>query len=279
MNTKLIIVEGLPGSGKSTTASAIHEILQNYPIKSELFLEGNLDHPADYDGVACFSHSEWGKLENNFVNKEILHSSVEFNSGLFLLPYRKLMNQDNGLFTDTDISSIFKHDIYELPFEQYAALAAKKWADFAETAWRNDKIYIFECSFLQNPLTIGLVKWAETHERLTKHITHLEEIIYKLNPVLLYVSQEDVKGSFLKAYNERPVDWATGFIDYYTKQGFGKKHLLHGIDGTIQVLEARKKLELEIYESLSIQKFILNNSSYNLQSSDIVKMLTSIQII
>lgn len=84
MNTKLIIVEGLPGSGKSTTASTIYEILQNYPIKSELFLEGNLDHPADYDGVACFSHSEWGLLENNFVNKKILHSNVEYNSGLFL---------------------------------------------------------------------------------------------------------------------------------------------------------------------------------------------------
>jgi len=279
MNTKLIIVEGLPGSGKSTTASTIYEILQNYPIKSELFLEGNLDHPADYDGVACFSHSEWGLLENNFVNKKILHSNVEYNSGLFLLPYRKLMNQDNDLYTNMDFSFIFKHDIYELPFEQYAALAVKKWADFAETAWQNDKIYIFECSFLQNPLTIGMVKWAEAQERLTKHIALLEEIIYKLNPVLLYVSQEDVKSSFLKAYNERPVDWSTGFIDYYTKQGFGKKHQLHGIDGTIQVLQARKKLELEIYESLSIQKLILNNSSYNLQSSDIVKMLTSIHII
>ncbi|TRZ38302.1 hypothetical protein CEQ21_23155 [Niallia circulans] len=279
MNTKLIIVEGLPGSGKSTTAATIHEILQNHPIKSELFLEGNLEHPADYDGVACFSPSEWSLLEKNINKKDILHSSVEYNNGLFLLPYRKLMNQNKGLFTDIELSSIFQHDIYELPFEQYAALAVKKWADFAETAWHNDKIYIFECSFLQNPLTIGMIKWAEAQERLTEHIARLEEIICKLNPVLFYVSQEDVKGSFLKAFDERPVDWSTGFIDYYTKQGFGKMHQLHGIDGTIQVLQARKKLELKMYENLSIQKFILNNSSYNLQRSDIVKMLTSTHII
>jgi len=44
MRTKLVIVEGLPGSGKTTTASAIHEVLTNNYISSELFLEGNLDH-------------------------------------------------------------------------------------------------------------------------------------------------------------------------------------------------------------------------------------------
>jgi thymidylate kinase len=54
MNTKLILIEGLPGSGKSTTAGMAAEILKQKGIETNLFLEGNLDHPADYDGVAFF---------------------------------------------------------------------------------------------------------------------------------------------------------------------------------------------------------------------------------
>ena len=45
MNAKLIIVEGLPGFGKSTTAKLINEILSQNKIEVELFLEGNLNHP------------------------------------------------------------------------------------------------------------------------------------------------------------------------------------------------------------------------------------------
>ncbi len=62
LNTKLIIVEGLPGFGKSTTANLLYDILIEKNIDVELFLEGNLDHPADYEGVSCFNKSEFKSM-------------------------------------------------------------------------------------------------------------------------------------------------------------------------------------------------------------------------
>lgn len=54
MQPKLVLIEGLPGFGKTTTAQLVHDILIDVNINTQLILEGNLDHPADYDGVACF---------------------------------------------------------------------------------------------------------------------------------------------------------------------------------------------------------------------------------
>ena len=47
MNTRLIITEGLPGSGKSTTAALIAEILEKQGRKMVCIDEGE-EHPADY---------------------------------------------------------------------------------------------------------------------------------------------------------------------------------------------------------------------------------------
>ena len=47
--TKLIIVEGLPASGKSTAAQNIADILSKSEMNVVCFDEGMPDHPADYD--------------------------------------------------------------------------------------------------------------------------------------------------------------------------------------------------------------------------------------
>lgn len=98
MRTKLVIVEGLPGSGKTTTACALHEIVRNNNINSELYLEGNLDHPADYDGVASFSLSEWEQLLNTNQQWDALVSYGQQKGDNILLPYRKIINQDSMFF-------------------------------------------------------------------------------------------------------------------------------------------------------------------------------------
>ncbi|BCC77236.1 hypothetical protein BCJMU62_2927 [Bacillus cereus] len=255
MNTKLIIVEGLPGFGKSTTAQLINDILSQNKIEVELFLEGNLNHPADYDGVSCFNKFEFDRLLSNSGDfKEVLLKRVLKKGSNYLLPYRKIKNEFGDQFPDELFNDISRNDIYELPFDKNIELIADKWQDFAEIAREDDKVYIFECCFIQNPLTIGMIKYGEQKEKIINYVMKVAKIIENLNPMLFYVEQDDLEFSFRKALKERNPEWSTGIVDYYTNQGYGKEHNHSGVEGAIKVLEARRNLELEIFDMLKMKK-------------------------
>lgn len=267
MNVKLIIVEGLPGFGKSTTAKLINEILSQNKIEVELFLEGNLNHPADYDGVSCFNKFEFDRLVSNSGDfKEVLLKRVLKKGSNYLLPYRKIKNEFGDQFSDELCNDISRNDIYELPFDKNVELIADKWNDFAEIALEDDKVYIFECCFIQNPLTIGMIKYGEQKEKIINYVMKVAKIIENLNPMLFYVEQDDLEFSFRKALKERNPEWSTGIVDYYTNQGYGKEHNHSGVEGAIKVLEARRNLELEIFEMLKMKKEKINNTKYEIDS-------------
>ncbi|MEB9505083.1 hypothetical protein P4J13_14175 [Bacillus anthracis] len=267
MNTKLIIVEGLPGFGKSTTAQLISDILSQNKIEVELFLEGNLNHPADYDGVSCFNKFEFDRLVSNSGDfKEVLLKRVLKKGSNYLLPYRKIKNEFGDQFSDELFNDISRNDIYELPFDKNVELIADKWQDFAEIALEDDKVYIFECCFIQNPLTIGMIKYGEQKEKIINYVMKVAKIIENLNPMLFYVEQDDLEFSFRKALKERNPEWSTGIVDYYTNQGYGKEHNHSGVEGAIKVLEARRNLELEIFDMLKMKKEKINNTKYEIDS-------------
>lgn len=265
MNTKLIIVEGLPGFGKSTTASIINDILIEKNIVSELFLEGNLNHRADYDGVACFTSIEFESLLVNCGHfKEVFQEKVTMMGNKCLLPYKKIKNEYGAKFPDKLFNMIIKNDIYELPFEVNKHLITEKWRKFAGNAENEHLTYIFECCFIQNPVTIGMIKYGEKKENVVNYVITLTEIIENLNPILIYINQDDLEFSFKKAVKERSKEWSDGFIDYYTTQGYGKINGYTGLDGTMKVLEARRDIENEIFDRLKINKVKINNSQYEL---------------
>ena len=267
MNTKLIIVEGLPGFGKSTTAQLINDILSQNKIEVELFLEGNLNHPADYDGVSCFNKFEFDRLLSNSGDfKEVLLKRVLKKGSNYLLPYRKIKNEFDDQFSDELFNNISRNDIYELSFDKNVELIAGKWQNFAEIALEDDKVYIFECCFIQNPLTIGMIKYGEQKEKIINYVMKVAKIIENLNPMLFYVEQDDLEFSFRKALKERNPEWSTGIVDYYTNQGYGKEHNHSGVEGAIKVLEARRNLELEIFDMLKMKKEKINNTKYEIDS-------------
>ena len=264
MTPKLILIEGLPGSGKSTTAQLVHEILTEKNIKSQLFLEGNLNHPADYDGVACFTQYEYDELLGTYEEfRNLLNNHTIIQGNNYFLEYRKMVNEYGSSIPNELEQAMFKNDIYELSLDQNRKLITERWRQFTERILNGPDIYVFECCFIQNPVTMGMIKYGAKKEDVISYVIELATIVEKLNPMLIYVEQSDLDHSFRKAVKERPKEWSEGFIEYYTNQGFGKKQGYNGLEGTIQVLKARREWEEDIFNCLNIAKQKVDNSTYN----------------
>jgi hypothetical protein len=268
INTKLILVEGLPGSGKSTTAGIINDILKEWNFETRLYLEGNIEHPADYEGGSYFSKTEFTELLEQYSEvKPILVKHVIERCNGFVLPQYKLKQEiSEAMVPESFWNHIWNHDIYELPLDKNIELICDKWDRFVEQNLAGNQTYIFECCFIQNPVTIGMIKYGASQEVVMNYVKQLADIIKPLSPVLIYVNQQDLSLSFKKAVQERPKEWSTGFMDYYTNQGYGKIHNAQGIEGTIAVLEARKQLESLIFDTLDIKKYRIDNTAFEMDS-------------
>jgi adenylate kinase family enzyme len=265
MATKLIIVEGLPGSGKSTTAQKVYDILKDKGINSELYSEGNYNHPADFDGVAYFNNEEFNILKQaHSISIDVLNKiKIKYYNG-YIIPYRKTIEEQQISFEHELFNDITKNDIYELPLAIHTELILNRWNDFVNNYITEDKVVIFECCFIQNPVTVSMIRNNSPKELTMSYINSLAEKVMPLEPVLIYVEQESIKESFNRVACERPKEWIDGFTYYYTNQGYGLYNNLKGLDGVIEILKARCRLEREIYDSLKLIKYKIDNSAFNL---------------
>ena len=265
MATKLIIVEGLPGSGKSTTAQIVYNILKYKGINTELYSEGNYNNPADFDGVSYFNSKDFNILEQaHSTNIDVLNKiKINYHNG-YIIPYRKAIEEQQMSFEEELFNDITKHDIYELPIEIHIELILSRWNDFVNNYINGDNVVIFECCFIQNPVTFSMVR-NNSHKDVTmSYINSLAGKIVPLEPILIYLEQGDIKSSFNRAVCERPKEWIEGFTNYYTKQGYGLYNNLNGLDGVMKVIEVRSRLESDVYDSLELIKCKIDNSTFNL---------------
>jgi hypothetical protein len=92
LNTKLILVEGLPGAGKTTTSSHLQTILQQQGLECRQYLEEDHPHPIDcldfeIKGLAEKVVPPWEKFVEHAKREQvitIIESRLWQNTALFM---------------------------------------------------------------------------------------------------------------------------------------------------------------------------------------------------
>jgi len=260
--TKLIIVEGIPGSGKTSTAQYIKDKLDMDQISNRLYLEGDLNHPADYESVACLDASEIGMLQRKHpLFMEAIAPFIQVVDAYHLIYYGKYQEQHPIDMDQDAMDELRRFDVYNLSVDTYQELIALRWQEFVINAQQSKEIVILECCFLQNPMTMMFGRHNCSLSVISEFIKRLVAIIQPLSPKLIYFYQDDIRASLDQVIQERSKEWLEYFIWYFTEQGYGKSNGYQGLNGLYEVLQKRKQYELNIIDQLDLYKLVINNSA------------------
>ena len=226
---RLYLIEGLPCSGKSTTAGYVASLLKE-PV---CFVdEGTGNHPADYEFHALAPAGLVGE-ESRIVPLS------EYSGEMF--------------------DRLLQYKIYDfLPWETEAPVMLRKWRSFTESA-DNDTVYVFNCVLLQNPMCETMMRFGFPLSTSKEYIDKIADIIKPLSPVVIYLKNSDIRTSVEKASKERD-GWLDAVIDYHINGAFGRSIKAQGFDGYIRCLEERQKRELEILSQLDVDSIVIDNA-------------------
>lgn len=244
---RLYIIEGLPCSGKSTTSAFVADILKE---KNKVCFvdEGSGKHPADYEFHAFLTDAALSDFSNE-QQKNILSLSEKTGRG-YVVPL-------SG-FQDELFDKLLKFKIYDfLPLETEKPVMLDKWHSFVENSDK-DTVYVFNCVFLQNPMCETMMRFGLPTEASFEFVSKIAEIIKPLNPVVIYLKNDDIKQSVEKASKERE-GWLDAVIDYHVNGGYGKSINARGLGGYIRCLEERQKRELDILSQLDVNNIVIDN--------------------
>lgn len=222
--TRLYIVEGLPCSGKSTTARRIADALTRRGERVRLVDEGTGDHPADYEFHALAD----GKI---VALKDV---------------------------PPEDLPALLPRKIYDgLPWADEAPVMLDKWRQFVRET-EPDTTYVFNCVLLQNPMCETMMRFDLPVSVTAAHIRSIAEIIAPLSPCVVYLRTADIAETVRRAAAERP-GWLDAVIDYHTHGAYGCAIGAQGFEGYIACLTERQRRELDILRTLPLRHVVLDD--------------------
>src|SRR5512138_1559675 len=127
--TKLILLEGIPGSGKSTVGVYLQSALERAGLPVRFWREGDFDHPADFEGVACLNTTQYRSLiARHPEHAKLLEEQLTVRCDDHLIKYRKLQDLHPGQIPSRLIVELSGYDVYDgLPIKDYCRLALQRW--------------------------------------------------------------------------------------------------------------------------------------------------------
>lgn len=263
--SNLILIEGIPGSGKTTLSQKTFDYLQASGKASVLYQEGD-GHPADLAWCACIPEEKFEIVIKQYPQyAEAIRDISYRDEGYEIIPYTKLDIDDKTFY-----STMENYEVYDnrCGFEIFTELHKKRWKKFGEEAQLDGKITVFECAYLQNHINELLLFHNMDERDIIDYLLELIQTVKDLNPILIYLEQPKVYETIKRVSDARKNKdgqhvWMERVMNYIADTPYGKRNALSGFDGMVTYFEQRKKIEQKILSQLPIKVFRIENKNYD----------------
>lgn len=277
---RLILVEGLPGSGKTTLSKKIASYLREWR-ETNHYNEGEA-HPADLAWCACVPSEQLEAIYERFLEyRSHMEAHMTVEDGVAIIPYTRFPIEDQEFYALMESFEVYDHRV---GFETFCELHLKRWQRFAEVALTEGSINVFECAYLQNHINELLLFHEMSEVQIESYLLRLIDTVLKLNPVIIYLDHRDVVHS-LRQVSDARVDskgervWMDRVIAYIESCSFGKSHQLKGFEGMVAYFEHRKSIELRLLQQLPVKAHVVTHDGDWKQTWRTLKSLLDTEIV
>ena len=196
MKNRLIMLEGLPGTGKSTNSFKLYEQLLLNGKKADWLHEVSQPHPVLFFTESCMTMEEYSNFKTKYPEiaglldeeAEIRKTTVGIDQGEISRKWRDAQRQ-------AWYQELLQYDAFPDGLDRYELQALEKWEAFAKKASEDeDTVYVLDSSIFQYQIFTYLLK-AAPYERLKAFVCKIAELIKPLNPLLIYLYRENSEDS------------------------------------------------------------------------------------
>lgn len=250
----IVIVEGLPGSGKSTNAADLAAWLAAAGAKVEHWPEGRADHPVDFEHVSLLTDEAFRRIaEEEPDSWRTLRAHAEPTIDGWLVRHTDQLELPTELAAQIRSADVYDGDI---ALEHHARALSESWRDYGAQA-SGAGVQVWECVLIQNPVCAFVARFDRRPEELAAHVEGLVAAVRDRNPMLVYLDPGDPEPALRRAAAERPEWWSELVIEYHTGQGYGLRSGLEGFDGYIEFMRMRRALELDLLPRLDLPTLVI----------------------
>ncbi len=202
---RLIFLEGLPGTGKTTNSYKLYEQFARNGRTVRWLHEVSQPHPTLLFSEACLTKEEYHLFTEKYPEvAETLNSIAEIRATTIGIDHitaaRRLPGQEKAAW----YQELMQHDVMGFPLESYEPVAYEKWEAFVNAALQDDTIYIFDSSIFQYQIFTYLLSGAE-YPKLAGFVHGIMNMLSPLHPALIYLYRENTEDSIAFIEKQRGI--------------------------------------------------------------------------